>query len=88
MTNKKINTHGRTFQGIVKSAKMHKTVTVEWAGTKYLPKYERYEKKRTKVKAHNSQEINAQEGDLVTIKECRQLSKTKNFIVIKKHEKK
>jgi small subunit ribosomal protein S17 len=73
---------GRTFSGVVVSSKMHKTVVVEWYRTVYLAKYERYEKKRTKIKAHNPACQNAKEGDLVSIAECRPLSKTKNFVVI------
>jgi len=73
---------GRLFSGTVVSAKMHKTVVVEWFRTIKLPKYERYEKKRTKIKAHNPPCLNAKEGDIVQISECRPLSKTKNFVVI------
>lgn len=73
---------GRTFLGTVISAKMHKTVVVEWSRTIHLPKYERYEKKRTKIKAHNPTCLNAKEGNVVKISECRPLSKTKNFVVI------
>ncbi len=84
-----ISKRGRTFEGKVVSDKMHKTVTIVWERRKYVPKYERYEKRRTKVKAHNPETINAREGDLVRIQETRQLSKTKSFIVteiIKKKE--
>lgn len=81
-----ISTRGRTFTGIVTSDKMSKTVTVEWTRRHYIPKYERYEQRKTKVKAHNPDEIDAQEGDTVIIKETRPLSKTKNFVVIKKVE--
>jgi len=76
---KKVKTRGRTFTGKVVSSKAQKTVTVEWMRRIYVPKYERYLLKRSKVKAHN--EINAKEGDTVVIKECRPLSKTKKFIV-------
>jgi small subunit ribosomal protein S17 len=85
---KSISKRGRTFTGLVTSDKMSKTVTVEWERRKYLPKYERYQKRRTKVKAHNPENINAEKGDTVTIMETRPISKTKNFIVIeitKKH---
>ncbi|MCF7866552.1 30S ribosomal protein S17, partial [Candidatus Woesearchaeota archaeon] len=58
-------------------------VTVEWERRKYIPKYERYEKRRTKVKAHNPEEIDAKVGDKVIIAETRPISKTKNFVVIK-----
>ncbi len=75
---------GSTFVGTVISTKMHKTVVVGWARTHYLPKYERYEKRRTKIKAHNPPCVNAKDGDIVKIMECRPLSKTKNFVVIEK----
>lgn len=74
--------HGRKFVGIVISDKMHKTVTVEWERTKYIKKYERYERRRSRVKAHNPENINAKQGQKVVIMETRPLSKTKNFIVI------
>lgn len=83
-----ISTRGRTFTGTVIRDKMSKTVTVEWERRKYIPKYERYEKRRTRVKAHNPENINAKEGDIVKIKETRPLSKTKNFIVIEIVDKK
>lgn len=80
----KVSTRGRTFTGIVTSDRMSKTVTVEWGGWKYLPKYERYITRRTKVHAHNPECVNARKGERVMIIECRPLSKTKHFIVIKK----
>jgi len=74
---------GRTFSGIVKSAKMNKSVVVEWDRLYYLQKYERYEKRKTKLNAHLPECINAKEGDRVIIQECRKLSKTKSFCVVK-----
>jgi small subunit ribosomal protein S17 len=86
--NRLLPTRGRKFTGIVTSDKMSKTVTVEWERRRYLPKYERYQKRRTKVKAHNPPEINAERGDTVIIEETRPISKTKSFLVtsiLKKH---
>jgi len=79
---------GRSFTGTIVAGKMQKTVTVEWERSAYLRKYERYEKKRTRVKAHNPKCINANEGDIVKIMECRPLSKTKNFVIIENLGKK
>ena len=73
---------GRSFTGVIVSDKMYKTAVVEWVRRYYLRKYERYEKRRTKVKVHNPSCINAKEGDIVTIIECRPLSKTKNFVIV------
>jgi ribosomal protein uS17 len=78
-------THGRTFTGIVVGDKMHRTVTVQWERRHFVPKYQRYERRYTKVKAHNPDEIDAKKGDTVTIMETRPISKTKSFVVIKKH---
>lgn len=74
---------GRTFTGKVVSAKMHNTVVVQWERRVLIPKYERYEKRKSKVNAHNPETINAKEGDMVEIQETRPLSKTKHFVVTK-----
>ena len=79
---KAISVRGKAFTGKVVSAKMHRTVVVEWERRVLIPKYERYEKRRSKVAAHNPDEINAKEGDIVRIKETRPISKTKNFVVV------
>ena len=82
-----LSIRGATFVGTVRANKMTKTVSIDWERRKVLPKYERYEKKRTKIKAHNPPCINAQEGDVVKIMQCRPLSKTKNFVVIENYGK-
>jgi len=82
------STRGRTFTGTVVSDKMDKTVVVEFERKKFVQKYERYEPRQTKIKAHSPEDIDAREGDTVEIKETRPISKTKNFIVTKITEKK
>lgn len=78
----RLKCRGKIFTGVVISTKMQKTATVEFGRMYYLPKYERYEKRRTRIKAHNPDCINAKDGDIVRLSECRPLSKTKNFVVI------
>lgn len=73
---------GNIFEGKVISAKANKTVTVERELIQYIPKYERYKKIRSRIKAHNPVSINAKEGDWVKIGETRRISKTKSFIVM------
>jgi small subunit ribosomal protein S17 len=80
----KLKVHGAIIVGKVISSKASKTVTVSYVHNEFIPKYERYEKKYTKVKAHNPECINAKENDTVKIMETRPLSKTKNFVVIEK----
>jgi len=79
-----LKVHGAIIVGKVISSKASKTVTISYIYNAYIPKYERYEKKYTKVKAHNPECIDAKEGDTVRIIETRPLSKTKNFTVVEK----
>jgi len=79
---KSIFPRGRTFTGKIISNRMAKTVTVEWERRRYVPKYQRYEKRRTRVKAHDDKN-ETKIGDIVEIQETRPISKTKHFIVIK-----
>jgi len=76
-----LKTRGRTFKGIVVSSKAQKSAVVEWSRVKKNLKYERYEKKKTRIQVHNPSCISAKEGDYVEIKECRPLSKTKKFVI-------
>ncbi len=84
MNKKTIITRGRKFTGIVTSTKAQKTATIEWERKRLITKYERYERKRSKVKAHVPDNIEVQPGDKVIIGECRPISKTKRFIILEK----
>lgn len=79
-----LSVRGRIFEGIVTSDKMSKTVTVELEYVRKIPKYERYERRTSKLHAHNPPCINARAGDKVKVMECRRLSKTKSFVVVQK----
>ncbi|GAG38096.1 unnamed protein product [marine sediment metagenome] len=77
-----LSIRGRQFIGEVKKVGSPKSVTVEWQRLFFIPKYQRYEKRKTKLNVHNPQCINAKEGDKVLIAECRKISKTKGFIIV------
>lgn len=77
---------GRVFEGEVVSDRIEDTVMVRWEYAQKVPKYERYERRNTKVAAHNPPCIDAEEGDTVTVAECRPLSKTKSFVVVEGEE--
>ena len=79
----KLNLHGKTFTGTVIKKNPHKTVNVEWPRTFFVSKFERYAKRRSRVKAHNPPCIEAVVGDKVTIIETRPISKTKKFVVVR-----
>ena len=64
---------------------MQSTVVVERRNTRYMKKFERYEKRTRNYSAHLPNcigEVSA--GDSVRIMECRPLSKTVKFCVIEK----
>ena len=75
-------TRGRVFVGTVLSSKAQKTAVVEWEHKKFIHKFERNLRKRKRVKAHVPDGVELTKGDVVKIKECRPISKTKHFIVI------
>ncbi len=79
-----LSVRGRQFTGTVTSAKMRKTAVMEFERLHFIPKYERYEKRRTKLKVHNPDCIAAKEGDVVMVMECRPLSKGKNLVILQK----
>ena len=77
-----LSVRGRVLEGTVVSSKVPKSATIEFERIRIIPKYERYEKRKTKVRVHNPPCINAKEGDLVNAAECRPISKTKKFVII------
>lgn len=85
-----IKTRGQVLVGKVVSAKAKNTVIVERPTVKLIRKYKRYARTSSRVPAHNPICINAKEGDMVKIAECRKISRTKAWSVIeilKKTEK-
>ncbi len=72
------------LDGRVVSAKMTKTVTVERDFQQYIPKYTRYEKRRSRIMAHSPPCLELREGDQVRIAECRPISKEVAFVVVEK----
>jgi len=66
----------RRAQGIVKSDKMDKTISVVVERLVRHPRYGKYVRRRSTFKAHDSHN-EARAGDLVEIEESRPLSKTK-----------
>ena len=76
-----VSTRGAVVDGRVVSDKGKKTVIVQRDMVKYMPKYERYARARSRIPAHNPEEIGAKVGDIVVIEECKRISKTKSWIV-------
>ena len=72
----------KTLTGVVVSAKNNKTVTVEVERKFNHPLYKKLVIKHKKYAAHDEHGI-AKLGDVVRIRECRPMSKTKHFYIVK-----
>jgi small subunit ribosomal protein S17 len=72
----------RAVTGRVVSNKMDKTITVLVERRVKHEVYGKYLTRRTKLHAHDEQN-ECKEGDLVEIAECRPLSKTKSWRLVK-----
>jgi small subunit ribosomal protein S17 len=81
----KIKARGRIFEGTV-IKKLPTRLTIEFERMLYSSKYERYFRSRTKIHAHlpKCMENEIKVGDLISVQECRPLSKIIHFVVIKK----
>ena len=77
-----ITVRGREFVGLVMKTSAQKTAVVEWERLFYLPKYQRYERRKSRLQVHSPLCINVKIGDKVRIVECRPISKTKNFVIV------
>ena len=80
----KMNT--RTETGLVISSKRDKTITVMVERKVKHPLYKKILRRSSKLQAHDQDNI-CSEGDLVTIQECRPLSKTKSWKLLKVEKK-
>ena len=74
-------TNPRILTGIVTSYKADKTVTVKIERKVKHPLYGKVIKRATKVHAHDENN-SASIGDIVSVKECRPLSKTKTWTLV------
>ena len=80
----RLRLHGRRLSGTVVSARMRRTANIVIERMAFLKKYDRSERRRSRLKVHNPECISAKEGDKVGIIECRPLSKTKHFVIVRK----
>jgi small subunit ribosomal protein S17 len=76
----------KIHRGIVVSDRGDKTIRVKMEWMYKHPKYGKYLKKATKVGVHDEKN-EAKAGDIVEIAECRPISKTKTWRLVKVVEK-
>lgn len=72
--------NGRTFRGTVVSVKMQDTVTVAVERYVQHPKYKKFIRRTKKYLVHNPGNTVA-EGETVTIREVKPISKRKHFVI-------
>jgi small subunit ribosomal protein S17 len=75
---------GQIFDGVVVSAGMDKSAVIRRERMVFVPKYERFMKRTSRMSVHSPPCIGAAVGDEVTVMECRPLSKTIAFTIVSK----
>ena len=79
-----LKVRGKLIPGRAVSLKAKGMAVVEREYLHYVKKYMRYEKRKSKIHAHLPPCLDVDEGDIVTIAECRPISKTISFVVVGK----
>ncbi|MEM3073824.1 MAG: 30S ribosomal protein S17 [Nitrososphaerales archaeon] len=80
----KLSIRGKLIKGKAVSVKSKNTAVVEKEYLHYIPKFMRYERRRSRIHAHLPPCLDVKEGDVVQIAECRPLAKSVSFVVISK----
>ncbi len=75
------STNPRILTGVVTSNKADKTITVKIERKVKHPLYGKVVKRASKVHAHDEKN-SASIGDIVLVKECRPISKTKVWVLV------
>ena len=75
------STNPRILTGVVTSNKADKTITVKIERKVKHPLYGKVVKRARKVHAHDENN-SASIGDIVSVKECRPISKTKTWVLV------
>jgi small subunit ribosomal protein S11e len=83
-----VSIRGRFFKGVVLSNKMTRTIVLRRDYLHFIKKYNRFEKRHNNLPAHLSPAFpRVQIGDVVTVGQCRPLSKTVRFNTIRVEKK-
>lgn len=73
---------GQVLEGTVVSTSMQRTAVVERTLLHYIPKFERFEKRRRRYLAHSPPCLNVPIGHRVKIAEIRPLAKVVSFCIV------
>ncbi|MCD6458210.1 MAG: 30S ribosomal protein S17 [Thermoprotei archaeon] len=77
---------GILIEGRIEKIKMKNTAVITRDYLHFVPKYKRYERRRSKIHAHLPPCIEVKPGDKVIIGETRPLAKSVAFVVLSKVE--
>lgn len=77
-----VSIRGRILKGLVISTKMKRTIVVRRDYLHFIRKYRRFEKRHKNIAVHCTPAFPVKEGDIVTVGQCRPLSKTVRFNVL------
>jgi len=72
----------RVVEAVVLSSKQDKTVKVQVEYLVKHPRYNKYQRMRTRIQVHDEKN-EAKPGDKVEISECRPISKTKSWRLVR-----
>jgi len=81
-----VSIRGRILRGVCVSNKMNRTIVIRRDYLHWVKKYNRYEKRHTNIAVHCSPAFKVKIGDIITIGQCRPLSKTVRFNVLSVEE--
>lgn len=78
----RLSVRGKLIEGKVVSSKAPKMIVVQQESPKFITKFKRYARSRSKIHAYKPSCIDLKEGDIVLTAECRPISKSVSFVVI------
>ncbi|HIH19706.1 TPA: 30S ribosomal protein S17 [Candidatus Micrarchaeota archaeon] len=79
-----LRVRGLVDRGLVVSAKAKNTAVVVVHFVRPVPKFERVEKRRSKIHVHVPPCESVKDGDYIEFGECRKISKTKSHVFMRK----
>ena len=79
----KVNIRGKMLTGVIKTSKMKNTVILRKDYLHYIKKYQRFEKRHKNTPVHVSPAFRVKPGDEILAGQCRPISKTVRFNMLK-----
>jgi len=78
-----VNIRGKLITGVIKTTKMKNTIIIRKDYLHYIKKYNRFEKRHKNTPVHVSPAFRVKQGDEILAGQCRPLSKTVRFNMLK-----